>query len=240
MKESWEDLRVGKFNRRLILKSISVGIVLAETLLLSTARAAVRVGAPDELWSDDFDRGNVVGAAPADWKTKVAPGITTRIVDATVTEPDSAPYCVELREANLKERAEMWRDFPPTDAGNITASFKLKSLATAHAGLQLRTAKGVHLCSIFFVKEGVMRFDHQGGMERTSVTWAPGKWQKVHLEWFSDSTFSAVLEGRSIVDHARFVSNGIPGRLEIVVGSSSVSNKIAYVDNVKVLRASPP
>lgn len=238
MIDSLEGLTAWIFSRRLIISLISCAFVLL--LLIPVARAAVRVGAPDELWTDDFDAGNVVGVAPSEWKAKVAPGITIRIVDAKVTEPASPPYCVELRDGSPKERAELWRDFPPADSGRVIASFKLKTLATAHAGLQLRTAKGEHLCSIYFVKEGVMRFDHQGGTEKSAVTWAPGKWQEVKLEWFGDSTFSAALEGRPFVEHAHFVSNGVPGRIEFVVGSSTLTNKIAYVDNVTVVGAPPP
>jgi hypothetical protein len=186
------------------------------------------------LFSDDFDTNNVIGSAPANWSISAPEGTTVRVVDASVTEPFSLPFCVELVDNSPKGRAEMYRDFPPSASGQASAVFKLKSIATAHAVLQLRTAKGVHLCSVIFASGGLMRYEGQGGGVSTTTAWKPGEWQKVQIEWFADSTFNASLGDTPFAQRVHFVTDGTPSKVHVVVGYSTAINKIGYVDDVKV------
>lgn len=187
------------------------------------------------LLSDNFDTNNVVGTAPANWRISAPEGTVVRVVDASVTEPFSPPDCVELVDNSPKARAEIYRDFPPSAMGRASAEFKLRSIATAHAVLQLRTSRGVHLCSVIFASGGLMRYEGQGGAVNTSTTWKPGEWQKLQIEWFADSTFTASLGDAPFAQRVHFVSEGTPGKVHLIVGYSTVTNKIGYVDNVEVV-----
>jgi hypothetical protein len=189
------------------------------------------------LFSDNFDTNNVVGTAPANWSISTPEGTTVRVVDATVTEPFSPPFCVELVDNSPKGRAEMYRDFPPSTSGQASAVFKLKSITTAHAVLQLRTTKGAHLCSVIFASGGLMRYEGQGGGVNTTTAWKPGEWQKVQIEWFADSTFNASLGDTPFAQRVHFVADGTPSKVHVVVGYSTAINKIGYVDDVKVVGA---
>jgi hypothetical protein len=232
MKDSPAHLTVCKSSTHFTTTFVFCVFILGGLFMVSTGEPAVTV--IPVLLEDNFDTGNAAGATPTQWKANTAAGITIRIADASVTEPSSPPHCVELRDDSPKERAQLVRNFSPSESGKASALFKLKSLSTTQAGMQLRTAKGEHLGSITFLKDGVMRSEHQGGMTKSAVTWTPGKWLEVQIKWFADSTFNASLDGVEFVQHARFVTNGVPGRIELVVGSSTVTNKIAFVDNVKV------
>ncbi len=198
-----------------------------------------RVTTEPVLLSDTFDSGNTMNASPAGWKVSVPKGTTVRIVDSSVTEPFSAPYCVEMTDNSPTGRAEMYQDFPPAEAGRASAVFKLISPATAHAALQLRTAGGVHLCSVIFASNGFMRFEREGGGTSSSTPWTPRQWQKVQIEWFSDSTFNLSLADTQFVQRAHFVTNGVPGKIHVIVGYSTVTNRIGFVDDVKVVPAEP-
>jgi hypothetical protein len=187
------------------------------------------------LFSDNFDTNNVAGAAPVNWSISAPEGTTVRVVDASVTEPFSPPFCVELVDNSPKGRAEMYRDFPPAATGRASAVFKLKTIATAHAVLQLRTAKGAHLCSAIFASGGLMRYEGQGGGVSTTTGWKPGEWQKVQIEWFADSTFNASVGDTQFAQRVHFVTDGTPSRIHVVVGYSTAINKIGYVDNVEVV-----
>jgi hypothetical protein len=187
------------------------------------------------LFSDNFDTNNVAGTAPANWSINAPEGTTVRVVDASVTAPFSPPYCVELVDNSPKGRAEMYRDFSPSATGRASAVFKLKTIATAHAVLQLRTAKGVHLCSAIFASGGWMRYEGQGGGVNTTTAWKPGEWQKVQIEWFADSTFDASLGDTPFAQRVHFVADGTPSRVHVVVGYSTAINKIGYVDDVEVV-----
>jgi hypothetical protein len=193
------------------------------------------VASPKLLIVDNFDTKNVVGTAPANWSISALEGTTVRVVDASVTEPFSPPYCVELVDNSPKGRAEMYRDFSPSSTGQASAVFKLKSIATAHAVLQLRTARGAHLCSVIFASGGLMRYEGQGGGVNTTTAWKPGEWQKIQIEWFADSTFNASLGDTPFAQRVHFVADGIPSRVHVVVGYSTAVNKIGYVDDVRVV-----
>jgi hypothetical protein len=189
------------------------------------------------LFTDNFDTNNVAGTAPANWNVNAPEGTTVRVVDASVTEPYSPPHCVELVDNSPKGRAEMYRDFPPSATGQASAVFKMKTVSTAHAVLQLRTAKGAHLCSVIFANSGLMRYEGLGGGANSTTAWKPGEWQHVQIEWFADSTFTASLGDAEFAQRVRFVTNGIPGRVSVIVGYSTVTNRIGYVDDVKVVGA---
>jgi hypothetical protein len=192
---------------------------------------------PTLLFSDNFDTNTVVGAAPANWSVNAPEGTTVRVVGASVTEPFSPPYCVELVDNSPKGRAEMFRDFPPSASGQASAVFKLKTVPTAHAVLQLRTARGAHLCSVIFANSGLMRYEGLGGGANSTTAWKPQEWQNVQIEWYADSTFTASLGDTAFAQRVRFVTNGIPGRVYVIVGYSTVTNRIGYVDDVKVMGA---
>lgn len=187
------------------------------------------------LLADSFDTNNVAGSAPANWRISAPEGTTVRVVDASVTEPFSAPYCVELVDNSPKGRAEIYQDFPASVSGQASAVFKLKTVATAHAVLQLRTAKGTHLCSVIFASGGWMRYEGQGGAVNTTTSWKPEAWQKVQVEWFADSTFTASLGDALFAQRVHFVTDGTPGQVHVIVGYSTAINKIGYVDDVKVV-----
>jgi hypothetical protein len=186
---------------------------------------------------DNFDTNNVVGTAPANWSISAPEGTTVRVVDASVTEPFSQPYCVELVDNSPKGRPEMYREFAPTEAGRASAAFKLRSPATAHAALQLRSARGAHLCSVVFADNRMMRYEGAGGNVISTTPWTAGQWQTVQIEWFSDFTYNASLGDAQFVQRAHFATNAVPGRIYVTVGYGSVTNKIGYVDDVKVVGA---
>jgi len=192
------------------------------------------------LLSDNFDTNNVAGTAPANWTISAPEGTTVRVVDASVTEPFSPRYCVELVDNSPKGRAEMYRVFPPSASGRASAVFKLKSIATAHSVLQLRTAKGAHLCSVIFSSGGLMRYEGRGGGVNTTTAWKPGEWQKVQIEWFADFTFNASLEDTPFAQRVHFVADGTPSKIHVVVGYSTAINKIGYVDDVEVVGSEGP
>jgi hypothetical protein len=150
-------------------------------------------------------------------------------------EPASAPYCVELRDDSPKARPEMYRDFPPAEAGRASAAFRLISTATAHAALQLRSAKGGHLCSVVFADNGMMRYEGAGGNVTSATGWTAGQWQTLQIEWFSDFTYTASLGDAPIVQRAHFATNAIPGKIYVSVGYGAVTNRIGYVDDVRVM-----
>jgi hypothetical protein len=220
----------------------SFGRIWALTLVCGSFAHVVDAGvsvtplpAANILLSDNFDTNNTPGRTPANWIVTAVEGTTVRVVDASVTEPFSPPYCVELVDNSPKGRAEMYRDFPPSASGQASALFKLKSIATAHAVLQLRTANGVHLCSAIFASGGLMRYEGRGGGVNTTTSWKPGEWQKLQIEWFADSTFNASLGETPFAQRVHFVADGTPGRLHVVVGYSTAINKIGYVDDVEVV-----
>jgi hypothetical protein len=202
------------------------------------ANAAVSVSStPAPLVADNFDTGNTVGTAPVGWKASAPKGTVIRVVDASVTAPASPPNCVELSDNSPTARPEMYRDFTPTPEGQASAAFKLNSTATAHAALQLRSAQGAHLCSVVFANTGTMRYEGATGNMASSVTWVPGQWQTLQIEWFSDFTFTATMGGAPIVQRAHFATDAIPGRIHVIVGYGSATNKIGYVDDVQITGA---
>ena len=219
-------------------RSCVCALVLVCGMFAFVAEAAVSVTplpTAKLLFSDNFDTNNVAGTAPANWSISAPEGTTVRVVDASVTEPFSPPFCVELVDNSPKGRAEMYRDFPPSTTGRASAVFKLKTIATAHAVLQLRTAKGAHLCSAIFASGGLMRYEGHGGGVSTTTAWKPGEWQKVQIEWFADSTFNASLGDTQFAQRVHFVTDGTPSKLHVVVGYSTAINKIGYVDDVEVV-----
>jgi len=189
------------------------------------------------LFSDSFDADNVVGTSPTHWHVSAPARTTVRVVDASVTEPFSPPYCVELVDNSPTGRPEMYREFAPAEAGRASASFKLKSASTAHAALQLRSARGAHLCSVVFADNGMMRYEGAGGNVISTTPWTAGQWQTVQIEWFSDFTYNASLGDAQIAQRARFATNAVPGRVYVTVGYGSATNKIGYVDDVNVVGA---
>jgi hypothetical protein len=202
-----------------------------------TANAAVSVSptpAVPVLVSDNFDKGNTVGAAPVEWKASAPKGTIIRVVDASVTTPASPPNCVELSDNSTTARPEMYRDFAPTLEGRASAAFKLLSATTAHAALQLRSAQGAHLCSVVFANTGTMRYEGAAGNVGSAATWNSGEWQTLKIEWFSDFTFTASLGDAPFVQRAHFVTDAVPGRIHVTVGYGSATNKIGYVDDVQV------
>ncbi len=202
------------------------------------ANAAVTVSStPPPLVSDNFDTGNTVGSPPVGWKASAPKGTIIRIVDTSVTAPASPPNCVELSDNSPTGRPEMYQDFTPTEAGRASAAFKLNSAATAHAALQLRSAQGAHLCSVVFANTGTMRYEGAAGNVASSATWVAGQWQTLQIEWFSDFTFTATLGDVPIVQKAHFAANAIPGRIHVIVGYGSATNKIGYVDDVQITDA---
>lgn len=225
-----EQRRRNAFLRQLIVAgSLCCGFVL-------TANAAVSVSpASSALVSDNFDAGNTVGVAPVGWKSSAPKGTVIRVVEASVTAPASPPNCVELSDNSPTARPEMFRDFTPTQAGRASAAFKLNSTATAHAALQLRSAQGAHLCSVVFANTGTMRYEGATGSVNTSATWNSGEWQTLKIEWFSDFTFTASLGDAPFVQRAHFVTDAVPGRIHVIVGYGSATNKIGYVDDVLIV-----
>jgi hypothetical protein len=188
-----------------------------------------------QLFSDSFDTNNVVGTPPANWRISAPKGTTVRVVDASVTEPSSPPYCVELVDNSSTGRPEMYQEFAPTGAGRASASFKLNSPATAHAALQLRSTRGGHLCSVVFADGSLMRSEGAGGNVISTTPWTAGQWQTVQIEWFSDFTYNAFLGDTQFAQRAHFATNAVPGKLYVTVGYGSATNKIGYVDDVKVV-----
>lgn len=209
-------------------------VTLACTMFASLAGAGVSVVPVPSLVSDDFDTGNATNAAPIGWKVSAAEGTTVRVVGAGVVEPASAPHCVELRDNSPKARPEMYREFPPAEAGLADASFRVNSTSTAHMALQLRSAKGGHLCSVVFADNGMIRHEGAEGNIISATPWTPGQWQTVQIEWFSDFTYTASLGDSIVVQHARFITNALPAKVYVTVGYGTVTNRIGYVDNVKV------
>jgi hypothetical protein len=208
-------------------------VVLACTIFAYLAHA--RVSTEPVLLADDFDTGNTAGAAPIGWKIIAPPGTSVRVVSASVTEPSSGSNCVELTDNSSTGRPEMYRDFTPSESGKASAAFKLKSTATAHSALQLRTANGGNLCSVIFAASGLMRYEHADGSANSTTKWVPGQWQTVEIEWFDDFTFNASLGGAQFIQRAHFVTNGVPGRIHIIGGYGTATNRIGYVDDVKVV-----
>jgi hypothetical protein len=211
----------------------SAGLVWAAVSM--TANAGVSVTPVPLLASDDFDTGNTPNAAPFGWKVSAPAGTGVRVVDASVIEPASAPDCVELRDDSPKARPEMYRDFTPAEAGRASASFRLNSTATAHAALQLRSARAGHLCSVVFADNGMMRYEGAGGNIISATRWTAGQWLSLQIEWFSDFTYTASLGGATIVERAHFATNAIPAKIYVSVGYGAVTNKIGYVDDIKVM-----
>ena len=206
-------------------------------MLAMTAEAGVSVTPVPTLVSDDFDTGNTLNAPPVGWKVSAPAGTTVRVVDASVMEPASAPFCVELRDDSPRARPEMYRDFPPSDVGRASGSFRVNATATAHAALQLRSARGAHLCSVVFADNGKMRYEGAGGNIVSSTAWTAGQWQTLQIEWFSDFTYTASLGDAVVVERAHFATNAIPGKIYVSVGYGTVTNRIGYVDDVKVMGA---
>lgn len=209
-------------------------------MLAPVAPAAVSVtpvSTAEPLFLDSFDTSNVVGTTPAYWHVNAPAGTTVRVVDASVTEPFSPPYCVELVDNSPTGRPEMYREFAPAEAGRASASFKLKSASTAHAALQLRSARGAHLCSVVFADNRMMRYEGAGGNVSSAIPWTAGQWQTVQIEWFSDFTYNASLGDAQFARRAHFATNAAPGRVYVTVGYGSATNKIGYVDDVKVVGA---
>ena len=215
----------------LALRFWAVGLLCAA--LAVSANAGVST-AP-LLLSDDFDTTNTVGSTPAGWSVNARAGNTVRVVDAKVKEPASAPYCVELNSP--LGRAEMYQNFPPSESGRASASFRMNHPATAHTAMVLRDDKGANLCMVIFAANRVMRYHQAGGGTNSTLRWTPGQWLTAQIEWFTDSTFSASLEGTQFVQRAHFVSNGTPGRIAFIIGFGTATNKIGYVDDVRVTGA---
>jgi hypothetical protein len=206
--------------------------------LLCTALAfpaSAGVSTAPLLLSDDFDTGNTVGSAPAGWRIGGRAGNTVRVVDAKVKEPSSAPYCVELNSP--VGRAEMYQNFPSSESGRASASFRMNQPATAHSAMVLRNDKGANLCMVIFAANRVMRYHQAGGGTNSTALWTPNQWQTAQIDWFTDSTFNASLEGTQFVQRAHFITNGIPSRIVFIIGFGTATNKIGYVDDVRVTGA---
>jgi hypothetical protein len=90
---------------------------------------------------------------------------------------------------------------------------------------------------VIFANNGLMRYEGLGGAVKSTTPWKPGEWQSVQVEWFADSTFTASLGDTAFAQRVRFVTNGVPGRVYVIVGYSTVTNRIGYVDDVKVTGA---
>ena len=191
------------------------------------------------LLSDDFDTGNAVGMAPVNWKTRAPEGTSVRVVDAKTQEASSAPYCVELVDNSPTGRAEMYRNFSPSESGRVRAAFKMNSLTTGHSALMLHGARTGNLCSVILAGKGVIRYQQEGGTTNSSAVWTAGQWQTVQIEWFNDFTFSASLGDTQLVNHAHFITNEVPGRVSIIVGYGRATNCVGYVDDLKVLGTEP-
>ncbi len=207
------------------------GVALMALATLTHASVSV---AP-VLVSDDFEAGNTPNAAPAGWKIAAGEGVTVQVVDASVTEPASGSFCVEMRDDSPKGRAELYRSFPPTPAGRASSAFKLDAAATAHSAFQLRSAAGKHLCSLIFANTGVIRYDRDTGNVNTSAAWTPKRWQTIEIEWFKDFTFNAYLDGTQIVDRVPLSTHAVPGQLYVIVGYGAITNRVGYVDDVRVV-----
>jgi hypothetical protein len=203
--------------------------------LLFAVSVKAGVSTAPVLLSDGFDTSNTVSNAPVGWKISAPEGTAVRVVDGGVTEPASAPFCVEMTDNSSTGRSEMSREFPATAAGRASAAFKLTANATAHAALQLRAASGKHLCSVIFAGPGVMRYDRDQGNVNTTLQWTPGQWQTVEIEWFADHTFSASLNGTAFAERVAFATNAPPARLHVICGYGTITDRIQYVDDVKVL-----
>ena len=221
---------------RLCLRVMSLACVLFSI----SVNAGVSVTPVPSLVADDFDTGNNLNAAPVGWKVSAPAGTTVRVVDASVAEASSAPFCVELRDDSPKARPEMYREFPPTASGRASAAFRVNATAVAHAALQLRSARGGHLCSVVFADNGMMRYEGAGGNITSTTLWSAGQWQTVQIEWFSDFTFNASLGDTVFAQRAHFITNALPAKVYVSVGYGAVTNRIGYVDDVKVVGTEAP
>ena len=215
---------------RPLAASVLVGAALVLPLSAGVSTAPV-------LMADGFDASSSAGGVPAGWKLGAPGGTSIRVVDASVVEPASPPFCVELIDNSPTARPEMYRDFPASEQGRASAAFKLNSTATAHAALQLRSARGTHLCSVVFSGGRTMRSESAAGNVNSATEWTAGRWETVRIEWFSDFTFNAFLGDAQFVEHARFVTNAVPGKVYVMMGYGAITNRIGYVDDVRIVGA---
>ncbi len=106
--------------------------------------------------------------------------------------------------------------------------------ATAHTAMFLRTDKGANLCSVIFAGNRVLRYQQAGESANSTLLWTPNQWLTAQIEWFTDFTFSASLEGTQFVQRAHFAANESPSRIAFIIGFGTATNRIGYVDDVRV------
>ena len=122
-----------------------------------------------------------------------------------------------------------------SEPGRASAAFKMNTLSSGHTAMALRSAKGANLCMVIFTGNGLMRYQHEGGNTNSAASWTPGQWQTAQIEWFSNFTFMASLGGVPFVQQAHFATNAVPTKIAFIVGYGPATNRIGYIDDVKVL-----
>jgi PKD repeat protein len=204
------------------------------TLCIAAGSASAQL-----LMSDNFDEvGNTNGAAPAGWTLNLPASTQASIVNSSVTTPESAPYCVELTDNSGSSRPEIYQTFGAESNGIAMASYKVTSTGVAPAYFELKTSSGTFLAALILDSNGLVGYDNTGsGTVDTTISWTPGVWQKLQIEWFADETFNAYIGGTQIVQRASFASAAVPSRISLLAGTNAGTGRTLFADDVQVVVA---
>ena len=188
--------------------------------------------------TDGFDAGNTFGASPAGWTVSKPAGTDIRVLDQTVRAPVSSPYCVEFSDDSSSTAPEMWQNFAVTKSGRCQFSVFIPATNRAPFQVQLRTTNGVFLLALRLGEDGRMASNAtpggNGPFTNSPVSWMPGQWQTVRVDWRQDNTFVAHLESNQFAGGVAFATNATPGQILFRLATSSQTGRVAYLDDVIV------
>lgn len=202
--------------------------------------------ADGEVFSDNFDSGNVVNTAPSGWTANKAASADDRmqVVDKATMEPFSPPFCVELADDSGPGQGGnpfITRSFDPIPDGRFTCRIQIPVTAAAPAIVELwhRGASGSQaVFRVTFESNGRLSYregtaDSSEKGQPTEIRWTPGQWQSLELRWTGDNKVTGTLDDVPFAEDVP-AENGPPSGIKIRAGGDSISGQKAYIDDVVV------
>jgi hypothetical protein len=188
------------------------------------------------LLSDTFDTGTAL-TQPAG-STFVSPDASTvQIADVRYQTP---PFSVELIDLGAS-RPSLTHKFITSSSGSarvrvfvVSDSDKEPAEILGPTGIQLRTGTDTFLSAASLGKNGTVGTDNGYRIDYGSVTYTPGTWLELRIDWFPDYSFDTYLGDTRFAEHISYKNQAHPGSVQLWVGNGDTVPAHAYFDTVRV------